>query len=547
MMKPDFKVTIAYGTSVSGNLAKKIYEKLLDMRSKGYPVIPQMLFEDGDPGAISSIAHRIFSDFDFVIFIFDVKGLAKIPRDGRNLEISPMLDLSSIEGATVPFLSPNLILELGMTWATNIDDSTRLSFTMGGNFYAHFPTDFPMPIMPSLDEFDNDDKKIDFIIKKLHQRLHDKLISDGCGYLKESYSSEIPRTLTVSDYRPVLQKLISKPNLKNLNSLATYSSPLDEYFLKEYELFGRKNNVYTINRRIQYLIDRAVFFVYLRNSLEISGLLDILEEDCRMYVANDEQSFYLDNINLLREVMKYHGLMIKSERNFKAISDSLSNIKRNFDRREINCMAKCLIEDYLGLSLHKVALSSLASIIDEKFFNPIDKNHILKLKKKLKELQGNSIIDTAKDELNQAVDSFRNVVSTSTMKGLENGYIWNGYALYNQSRCEYLLYCLGAVSAKTWEEHLLKSIDIREEYYVKYENANKNEGFPAVIAYSLHAEYFHARLEYLHYLVNEGKAKEVEIDTLEKEISKWANSSTFYNDTLGVDKKLKELKERLKE
>jgi len=538
-MKPDFKVTIAYGTSVSGDLAKKLYEKLLDMRSKGYPVIPQMLFENGDPGSISSIAHKIFSDFDFAIFIFDVKGLAIIPSDGKNIETSKMPDLSCIDGSVVPYLSPNLILELGMEWATNIDDCTRLSFTLGGNFYAHFPTDFPMSIMPSLDKFTNDKQKINFIIEKLHERLRDKLISEGCGYLKDDYSSDIPKALTVSNYRPILQKLISKPNLKNINTLATYSSPLDEYFLEEYKLFGRKNNVYTINRRIQYLIDRAVFFVYLRNSSKIINLLDALEEDCRTSFTNGEQSFYLNFISLLREVMKYHGLMVKSERNFKAISDSLLQIKRNFEGTKISSMAKCLVEDYLGLSLHKVALSELTKIIEN--FNPTSRTSI----SKLKEMCTNPQIDAIKEKLNQAVDSFRHVVSISEEEGLENGYIWNGYALYNQARCEYILYCIGTVSRETWENHLHKAIGIREEYYIKYENANENEGFPAIIAHNLHAEYFHAQLEYLHYLVNEGETKQIEINFFEKEISKWANSSAFYNDTLGVDKKLKELIKRL--
>ncbi len=125
------------------------------------------------------------------------------------------------------------------------------------------------------------------------------------------------------------------------------------------------------------------------------------------------------------------------------------------------------------------------------------------------------------------------------------GYLWEGVALYNKARCEYLLNIL-VPNSFNWKVDMIEAIRVRREYTEKYESI---PSFPVVISHNLKAEYYLAKLEQYFYTVNESPTtiNISEFNMLKEEVYNWGRISSFYTDVLSVTNKLNILEKMILE
>ena len=539
MMKPDLKVTIAWGTENQYDLARALKIKLDTLRKKGYPVDAQMIFSTGNGIPISQRATEIFSNFDYAIFIFGIKSIDIMPQDGEMISIKKasilkdiLIDMLDNDAIIAPKLSQNIIYELGIANATHSDPSSIMWFFSGGNVQKdYFPSDVNLPAIYSFDNFTNIDEQINYILTELHLKVKAQF-----NYLGSSYEDQVPSILFQKSYRPNLKNIISRKNNIGIDFLGSYNSPLDAYFEQEYSLFNEENIEYNLDCRIQYFIDRAVLFVYLRNNQlwvrAVSQLFDAVES-----MSDRESSIYFVSklaIDILSNVMVYHKMMTQQDASPKLLLEKFEQWSN--DRMLKNGMLRCLCFDYKGLCAHKVALEHLACSIGKKDFWATSKEDI----KSLIDSRKNYEKKIAKQYLLTAIKSFEEVLRVSNENSMEVGYLWEGFALYNKARCEYLLNIL-VPNSFNWNIDMIEAIRIRGEYVETYESISS---FPIVISHNLKAEYYLAKLEQYFYIINEypTSVNISEFNMLSEEIYNWSKISSFYTDVLSVTSKLNTLK-----
>lgn len=210
--------------------------------------------------------------------------------------------------------------------------------------------------------------------------------------------------------------------------------------------------------------------------------------------------------------------------------DQLSN-----DRMLKNSMLRCLCFDYKGLCAHKVAIEHLSASIGQKAFWATSKENI----KSLIDSEKTEEKDSAKEYLRIAIRCFDEVLRSSSENSMGSGYLWEGFALYNKARCEYLLNILIPNSFK-WKENLIEAIRVRGEYAGKYESI---PSFPVVISHNLKAEYYLAKLEQYFYTINENPTSLSisEFNMLKEEVCNWCKISSLYTDVLSATNKLNTL------
>ena len=121
MMRPDAKVAIAYGSNTMSEVAKVLCAKLTAYQQAGYPVSVSIVAED-----IKELKKRVpakksvddyirekmehyFSDFDYAIFLFDVKGTATPEGETKS----------------TPLVSSNLIYEYGLASSAFINQELK--------------------------------------------------------------------------------------------------------------------------------------------------------------------------------------------------------------------------------------------------------------------------------------------------------------------------------------------------------------------------------------------------------------------------------------
>lgn len=527
MMKPNLKVTIAYGSVRTEKVAVALAKELGALKKKnGYPVLPQLVYNNDNGIGIHGNVHQYFSDFDIAVFIVDVKYIAK-PIGNEAVEI--------------PLLSPNLYYEMslalqtnesGIIWCSLCSVDTLRQQQQALSDYAGLMDN--MLELPDLTR--SDDEIVCRILEKLHSKIKEKLQSVGYDFVAENYSGEIKNVLTDGRYRARLRNIASAQTVKlpTLKTLASYASPLGDYIYEEYSSFTNANEL-ELSRRIQYLVDIAVFFVYIKDRTFLTKAINDLIADGAVLQSggNVGAAFYTGAIDVLRQVALYHGRMGDAKVNFTNIRTELLGDVNNI--LNANPMLKCLAYDYLGLATHKIAIEEICKILDMPRFFAENPKHIDKLIESY--AQSSERFAKILTLLKEALNHFDKVIDSADVD-METNYIWRGYARYNRARCEFLLFNFGDNFGDNWRQSLQDSVDERKSYYQLYEPLTDDKKFPAVISYNLHAEYFHAMLELLLYRKHQGENIEEEYERIQKEIQAWTASSAFYGDTIEVTQKL---------
>lgn len=537
MIKPDLRVTIAWGTGDQFHLAKAIKDKLDTMRKQGYPVNAQMVYSTGNGIPIAQRVKDIFLNFDYAIFLYGIKSIDVTPRGDEMVLIPENANLREltekmIENKAVisPKFSQNIIYELGMAMSSHEEQDIMWFFSGGNVRQSYFPTDITPPAVYSLDECSTMGLKIDYILTELHSKVRETF-----NYLGASYEDKITPILLNENYRPNLANLISKrSNYININSLYSYNSPMDEYFENEYAVFSQEKMEYNLDSRIQYFIDRAVLFVYLRNHKlwvrSVGQLSDAVES-----LLDKKSSYYFAAklcIDVLSNVMLYHKMITDQDTSPNILFEKFDEFSK--DRMLKNSMLRCLCFDYKGLCAHKKALAYLAAAIEKELFIATSEEDINAIINSDKIEQTNQ----AKDFFQTAIKSFDEVLRISKENAMNTAYLWEGFALYNKARCEYLLNIISPDSAK-WETDMNEAIRIRKSYVETYANITP---FPAVIYHNLEAEYYLAKLEQYFYNMNKMVSPNIsDFRKIKESICEWKNKSSFYTDVLSVENKLSSL------
>jgi len=543
MMKPDLKIAIAWGSNNHAKLAVELHKKLSHMRESGYPVESLMIAEDGDGRTLQKRVLDLFSNCDLIVFLFDISHIDVRIEESLNITIDHNIDhylLQNLYRLSKSFMiSQNMIYELGISQATHMEENNILWFSNGA-VHKSFPSDIETPIITNLAIYNSIDDKIDAILKQIHLR-----VLSVFSYLNSNYYEPVVDPLKNINYRPNLQNLISHDYLHSMDYLSTIISPLDEYFYKEYSRFSKNHNKYDLSRRIQFLIDRAILFVYLRNNTRWSQIISELSND---YLAMSDNhtdgvtEYHKNAIELLHQVMLYHKMMENTVfREGNNNDDYLpTSILKKLEELEKRCcftnsMVMNLQDDYLGLTYHKVALESIAQQLQLNSFRATDKSHIENLG------QNDSDKSYILLLLYRAIAHFDKVITRTNEYSLENNYTWLSYVLYNKARCEYLLNIINSNFGVNWAKDMEEAIFNRKIQAEKY---NAIITFPVIISHSMYAEYFHAKLELLFYLYNNDSSniEQVEIDKIIKDIKVWSSESTLYTDVLNVLSKLDSLK-----
>jgi len=237
-----------------------------------------------------------------------------------------------------------------------------------------------------------------------------------------------------------------------------------------------------------------------------------------------------------------------------------------------NRMVYCLATDYLALVHHKKATKALGAIIGMNREYYLDNSgdfdllsSLLSDKTKTKEKVNdlNSIVN----HFSTAARLFDGVVKCQDQLQKEEHnegyrYIWKGYALYNQARCEFMIHLIESLAnnvnsskfiskedhdlALLWEENMRTSVISRKENYVYF---NKRPLFPRFITFNLQAEYYHAFYEYelssfIKFKIDPNYEPKSFVDY--QKFQDWKNANLAITDVLSVDAKVSRLN-KLKE
>ncbi len=439
------------------------------------------------------------------------------------------------EGIVFPGLPHGTMYEIGIARAMHKNSESILWFSNGVDIDTvkkSFPPNIEKVYPYNLDSLPDLESQADKIMSMLHEKM-----KRNFSYLGDSYMEPVSNILIQKRYRPNLANLITRKNTFEIDFLGSYNSLLDAYFVKEYSLFDDEAIQYNIDCRIQYFIDRAVLFVYLRNHdlwvRSVDKLSEVVEQNASMNPCYFQEKYAIE---MLKNVMRYHGMVTQGGVNLKELYNKFEKYSESGVLANGNGMVSCLCFDYKGLCAHKMALGELGRVTGERKFNVLSKEVIETLRHSGPSAEKNK----AREFLKTALQSFETVLRISNECSMEDGYIWEGLALYNKARCEFLLHVLLPDGGYEWEETMELAIGARREAADKYEIIRP---FPAVISHNLHAEYYHACLERLFYKIMEGSDQfdSSEFKDLKEKIRQWEKRSSFYADVLQVTKKLNQL------
>lgn len=350
-------------------------------------------------------------------------------------------------------------------------------------------------------------------------------------YLKIIYSEN---PLKDKNYIPKFRTIIPEDKIDELRTADKRN--INNFFIQEYE----KIDPNSIGERLQFIIDRAVVFVYLENNECWGNYLYKLEYTNNDQRSKDNYQSYNIAIMILREVFSYHKMMRGAEDKYSISTDpediknallDLSDILEKKPDLIKNKMLFCLLYDYLGLCCMKTACKQISYTLNKDFFNILDKKDRTEFENLCLDESSEIIIN-----IQEAIYWFDRVLELTEYDnkiGFKqmSEYIWNDYALYNKARNQFLLCCLGLEPDNVWKMTMEQAVKSRKDSVKRYQD------LPFAIFSNLYAEYLHAQLEQFSYL------EEIPGIAFEKEYNKWIE--LCYGDVLNVQNKYEKVKYNL--
>jgi len=602
MMRPDIKIVIAWSGIYQHQVAVMLKNKLTAYIKQGYPISVSLISEDRLPGGTRGYATRqdgkteavriaekmkkYFSDFDYAFFLFDTNGEAHTSK-----------------GVITPLLSVNLLYEYGLASSSFINRSDEKRIFC---FSRHeINTDSLQYIegieLKRYDEFTpkefrkNREKQTDYIIKySIHDQILKNLfygLPDDLPLLKKNGKEyTIDGEWTIGDPMSLSEDNTYWADLKELKpgginiSLDKQNEALGELFKKEYKRFDdstENHPEYILGRRLLYIIDRAVFIMYLRQNDYWNKEVDKLYDECAVTLKKKnsmitevdvKNNYYIKSINALKGVFKYQECSSKgylsNESNLNDIEELLNPISVIGDSKG-NRMIYCMAVDYLALVYHKRAATNLGKIIGQNDFCLDKSKHYDLLQEKLKECKSNTqvqqLVQKTINLFFKAASLFKKVVDCQQklQDPIYNGvcskkYIWKSYALYNQARCEFAIHLIlelykhitnntlvidNQISnlGEKWDADLRGAVESRKNDYIDF---LKQKYFPYFIIFNMKAEYYHALYEYELSCLIEGQFNDTFTGFDFKDddgFKKWKNDNLTITDVLKVDGKVKRI------
>lgn len=607
-MRPDINIAIAYSGKHQTEVAEVLRNKLNAYIENGYPVSVSLVRErideiginyatrqDGQDRAvrIAMAMENYFSDFDCAIFLFDTNGKA-LPTHGD----------------AAPLLSSNLIYEYGLASSHFINreidilNDTAMTINTPTNdkrIFCFSPTEINVNTLKyirgiDLIRYDTDfgeygkniDKQTEYIITKyihklivlkagfygLPERLPALVFENGKYALQSQLEiRDLMERTPNNEYWPDLKKL--QPGGVRV-ALDTDSSALNNAFNEEYKRFEKVANPsseYVMARRIMYIVDRAVFFMYLREENMWREKVKALKVERETVVRRNgdkiTSDFYWQVLDGLCSVFDYqsytHLKKIYEDDNLERILKSLQPIVDNGCGCG-NRMIYCLFADYMALTYHKLAMRELKDILGHDFY--LDKfDHIENFRNYVKSNPNSENVKSIIKYLGKAIVLLDSVVETANgIQEIEsNGvYIWQSYALYNQARCEFMLHLLDVfmrdcdfnsteitVLLNThkehfshWDKHLLSSVYSRRDDYNQFKEISL---FPQILRFNFKAEFYHAEFEYelaclIDRYFNSANAvisnDKYDFEYKKQGFKKWKDDNLTITDVLSVDGKV---------
>lgn len=620
-MRPDVKIAIAYGSNAQSKVADLLKNKLLAYQKQGYPVSVSIVKEDieelkknlpsgaNPETAIRKRMEKYFSGFDYAIFLFDTKGKA-IPEG---------------ETEESPLISSNLIFEYGLASSAFINQELK-------TIYCFAPAEITGKALQYVKNFNfkyfseilkekaNDiEAQTDLIIQDyIHCNKYNKTgiyfsfygLPEVLPKLDKNQQGEfiVQGDIQISD--PMSDKSDNNnywADLRKLQpagirvSLDTQDNALNELFKKEYQRFydaPENQTEHILGRSLLYIIDRAVFIMYLRqedywDDVVYNGYANPQNPHSQRKSLYEVRLDYLKSRNLnigndyyIKAIKALHGVFLyqkysRPEKKDKPLSGKLLK-DNNLDEigsflypafelgsGAANRMIFCLAADYLALVKHKLATKTLGEFIGEKEFCLDNMEHMNKLTnalKKYKNSEGKTdILKKVLETFYEAVTIFKQVVECQKMLQNEEynfgyRYTWKSYALYNQARCEFMIYLIDSIytketsqsittfvdnniieTSKDWYDDLRQSVNSRKE---DYEFFQKQPLFPQFITFNLQAEYYLAFYEYeLSCLIEKELNPDfpTEAFTDYDKFEDWKNANLIITDVLSVDGKVARL------
>jgi hypothetical protein len=573
MMRTDAKVAIAYGSNAMRKVAEGLCAKLKAYQQFGYPVSVSIVAEDIEelekhPPAGKSVDDYIrekmehyFSDFDYAIFLFDERGVA-IPEG---------------ETEKTPLVSSNLIFEYGLASSAFINQELKYIYCfapkeISGNSLQYVKNlNFKYFYKLLKDKKCDVEAITDMIIQDyIHYNSYTVetdgqtvAVREGIWFSFYGLPKKLPKlTKDASGGYSIAEeiKIIDPMDAESAENkywadmcklqpsgvrvaLDDEDEDLSKLFKTEYKRFGDAQE--NLSRRLLYIVDRAVFIMYLRqenywDDIVFNGYEDGRGTRCpslykmrKEYIASigvdEKDDYYIKAIKALHGVFMYQRLSRPPIRLYGADSTTkqpylniLANLlspASNMGASKANRMVYCLATDYLALIHHKQALKALGAIIgrDREYYldNSEDYNLLASLlSDKAKSKEKASDLKNAIEHFSTAAKLFDDVAKCQEM--LQNDdhnegyrYIWKSYALYNQARCEFMIHLIESLAhnvgsskyiteassklALNWEVDMRASVESRQEDYMFFKGRIL---FPGFITFNLQAEYYHAFYEY---------------------------------------------------
>jgi len=554
MMRPDVKIVIGWSGFYQRKVAKMLYKKLKAYSESDYPINVSLI--DDDTMHTIDIAEKMtseFSDCDYAFFLFDTIGKAcsskkdticnactleeikdgKCPKDKKCQEVPPLL-------------SVNLLYEYGLAFSSFINRSDKQ------RIYCFSPSEIdPKSFryiqgvkLEQYDKFPNDykddiEKQTEYIIEhyvygKILKNLYYGLPKELPLLQKEGEKYIIAKEVNIDDPMKLDKDNTYWADLRHLQpsgiiiSLDKQSQPLNDVFIKEYQQFNDTEK--SLKRKLLYIVDRAVFIMYLRqenywDDVVYNGYIDsknprklvksLLELRLNYLKSNNldiENDYYIKTINALHGVFLYqkHWRTGKMSENLDKIETFLKPI--NEIGREIgNRMVYCMATDYLALVYLRKGLHYKAALLFK------------------------DVVDCQNNMQNPEVNP------NCPM------YIWKSYALYNQARCEFTIHSNSLSGkevsedekelSKSWNKDLCEAVESRKQ---DFEFFGDYPLFPQIITFNMQAEFYHALYEYKLYCLREKRRNpefEAKDFSADDKLEDWKKGILTVIDVLGVSEK----------
>ena len=304
---------------------------------------------------------------------------------------------------------------------------------------------------------DNVEKQMDYITDYIIENyVHDKILKNLFYGLPEKLPLLAKRkdgyvvkgNLLTDDNDPMTlsENNTYWANLKELQPsgvnilLDEQDEALNTLFENEYERFedSKENHPeHILGRRLLYIVDRAVFIMYLRQEdywdKEVEKLYEnrvrMLNKNEKISKEEVKKDYYIKAIQALRGVFLYqmcsrpkkeeYPLSGTLFENLEKIEKLLKPISQITDKKG-NRMIYCMAVDYLALVYHKKATKKFGEIIGKNDFYLDNNEHYTLLEQKLKESQDNKkLTDLIKQTVKLFFDAaslFKNLSRTYSRK-----------------------------------------------------------------------------------------------------------------------------------